>query len=173
MMGGHGTFLLCERLVHLAALDDLNLARNQLGDHGALVLAACLSSLKASLKALKIAGNDIGKEGADALAKTLPAVVSLETLDVSENSFGDEGLRRLVQALPRLPLLRWLSLAGLGFSPKAGQELLVVLDMLAIGGLSYLDASYNKLPHGWLDMIRNAVARKEGRPCEVRCNMSL
>jgi uncharacterized protein (TIGR02996 family) len=90
----------------LARLRALDLADNQLGDEGARALAGCAHL--AGLEELYLARNAIGDGGVQALALS-PHLAGLRVLDLSANEVGDSGARALA-ASPHLKRLRELFL---------------------------------------------------------------
>lgn len=77
---------------------------------------ASLFSVFPALETLLLKGNQLGPEGALALAQAVVNGVDrgackLKVLDVSENALGDEGILALSAALPLLPRLSELTLA--------------------------------------------------------------
>lgn len=57
--------------------------------------------------------------------------------------------------------------------PHACARGLQALELLATGGLAFVDASYNELGGTWPAQLREAVACRRGRPCQVQCNLGL
>ena len=75
----------------------LNLVSNQIGDEGAKALADALKQMP-SLTSLDLAGNDIEKEGAEALAGCLSGT-KITHLDLLKNNIGNEGATALAECL--------------------------------------------------------------------------
>ncbi|KAJ4452864.1 hypothetical protein PAPYR_12848 [Paratrimastix pyriformis] len=69
---------------------------------------------------LRLYKNQIGDEGARALAAALPQSGSLTELDLRTNQIGDEGARAFAAALPQNSIL--ISLYLNGANPKMGAE---------------------------------------------------
>ena len=84
-------------------LTELNLDGNNLGDAGAIALAAALPSLTA-LTTLELPRNNIGEMGCVALAKALPSLKALTTLNLEQNPIGDTGGRALAGSLRQTEL---------------------------------------------------------------------
>ena len=94
----------------------LDLSHNELGDDGAALLAdAVLRAAAPSLTALSVAANGIRAAGAAALAASLDSNATLRYLDLGANDLGDDGARALADALARLSwcqLLRELDVSS-------------------------------------------------------------
>jgi len=84
-------------------LTELNLDGKNIGDAGAIALAATLPSLTA-LTSLELARNNIGEVGCVALAKALPSLAALTTLNLEQNPIGDTGGRALAGILRQTKL---------------------------------------------------------------------
>jgi uncharacterized protein (TIGR02996 family) len=104
---------------HLAALTDLGLDRNAVGDEGAKVVANLPAPTQ--LTSLSLGCNRIGPAGATALASA-PFLAGLTGLVLYGNAFGDEGARALA-ASPHLKGLKRISLGSNGYG-KATRALL-------------------------------------------------
>jgi len=78
-------------------LPHLNLARNRLGDAGAIQLAAFLKA-NTTLKEVNLSGNEIGDEGAKAVAQALTRS-SVVRIDLSHNNIGAAGALAVEQLL--------------------------------------------------------------------------
>ena len=76
----------------------IKLGKNQIGDQGAKALAGALCVNK-FLISINFYDNRIGKEGAKALAKALHINKSLASIDLSWNLIDDEGAKALAEAL--------------------------------------------------------------------------
>ena len=82
------------------------------GDTEVQALAEVLGSgMVPRLRSLYLGKNEIGHEGAAALARALPQLPALEEITLADNSIGDDGVQALAGALssgaaPRLRVLR-------------------------------------------------------------------
>ncbi|KAJ4458518.1 putative Protein kinase domain [Paratrimastix pyriformis] len=85
----------------VAFTTQLNFGQNQIGDEGARALAQ-----NSAICELYLFQNQIGDEGAHAFAAALPQRSSIEVLDLGQNRIGDEGARALAAALPQNRSLR-------------------------------------------------------------------
>jgi len=77
-----------------------NFSANEIGDAGAIALAAVLKENE-TLTSLKISMNKIGDAGAIALAAALKENKKLTSLDLSANQIGIEGVKALAEALKK------------------------------------------------------------------------
>ncbi len=96
----------------LAAVRELDLGRNNLGDEGAALIAN--APALAGLRVLKLNANGIGDEGLRALAES-PRLGQLVALELNNNPVGDDGVRAVVESR-QLQNLRQLACPGLGLS---------------------------------------------------------
>ena len=71
---------------------------NNIGDQGAIAIAKALE-VNASLKILVLENNNIGDDGAKALASALEVNASLKTLDLRVNKIGDAGATAIANAI--------------------------------------------------------------------------
>jgi Ran GTPase-activating protein (RanGAP) involved in mRNA processing and transport len=98
----------------LRNLVDLDLQFNQLGAAGARILAAALhpplETGQRRLRSLNLLANELGPEGAGALATSMVGLASLEDLHLGDNRLGADGVRQLEQTLTALSQLRSLNL---------------------------------------------------------------
>ena len=87
----------------------LHLNGNNVGADGAAALAPALTRLS-QLAHLSLSSNDVGSPGAAALAPALGRLTALTTLCVSNNNFSPDDMAHLAPALARLPHLESLFL---------------------------------------------------------------
>ncbi|MBK04444.1 MAG: hypothetical protein CL920_20470 [Deltaproteobacteria bacterium] len=104
-MLGDGAFVAIAESAPLQ-LDLLNVPFNAVGDAGVIAL----SKSENRLSSLLLSGNQVGNEGAKALAST-KHMTALRSLDLYGNRVGDEGARALISS-PHLSKLSSLSLGG-------------------------------------------------------------
>ena len=76
----------------------MTLASNNIGDEGAKAIADALKS-NTSLTTIDLRGNNIGDEGAKAIAEALKGNTSLTSINLSNNNIGDEGAKAIADAL--------------------------------------------------------------------------
>ncbi|CAM9248758.1 unnamed protein product [Heterosigma akashiwo] len=123
LIGPHGARCLREAVAGggLPPLSRLNLYNCGLGVAGALHLADLLRdpAAAAALEELELGSNEVGEEGARALAAALPRCPALRKLHLSYNRLGEGGARALAEALPRCPALRGLGLSSNGVGEEA------------------------------------------------------
>ncbi|XP_012414241.1 tonsoku-like protein [Trichechus manatus latirostris] len=132
-----------------AALRELRLAGNQLGDGCTAELLAALGTMP-SLALLDLSSNHLGPAGLHQLASGLPgqaASQSLEELDLSMNPLGDSCGLALASVLRACPSLSTLHLRACGLGPS-----IFLSHQAALGGafqdaerLKTLSLSYNAL----------------------------
>lgn len=100
-LDGEAAHALAAVLPRLARLSSLKLNWNKLAVVGAREVAAVLPQLAESLTELDLGLNELGTEGAEALATALASMVKLRALNLSSNAIGDVGARAIVEALAR------------------------------------------------------------------------
>ena len=91
-----GTRTLCR---FIANQTEANYARAKIGAGGALLLAWDLQHgpASSSLESIVLSDNNLGKDGAVALAKALNVNASMKKMNVLSNSIGEEGYEMLTQ----------------------------------------------------------------------------
>lgn len=97
-------------------LRDLDLSFNNIGDTGAIALAAALPMVP-RIGSLDLSDNRIGDAGTAALADALLRSPSLGWLSLHTNRIGDKGASALADVLPHAHQLLWLNVhsnAGIG-----------------------------------------------------------
>jgi len=99
-----------DRLSRLSSLTTLYIGDNQIGEEGAKAVARLQNLTK-----LYIQGNDIGKEGAKAVAR----LDNLTTLQIWDNGIGEEGAK----AVARLQNLTILDIGGNGIGDRGAQAI--------------------------------------------------
>jgi hypothetical protein len=120
-------------LSEFRGLTKLNLTSNELGDNGAAALANALE-VNTSLTELDLEHTGIGKDGAAALAKALKVNKTLKQLNLSGNQIETEGAYVLAEALKENSSLVMLDLRINGIDPCD-----VFLEKAAVGGVLRLD----------------------------------
>ena len=80
-----------------------------------------------SLVSLDVSNNNIGKEGAESLAKTFQESQCLKSLDISENNLGDDGAKVLAEALQSNNSLEALNVSGNEIGELGVEELAIAL----------------------------------------------
>ena len=132
-----------EGLEHVATLlpgclFSLYLGSNEIGDEGARALAQ--SEHLASLTLLDLGNNEIRDEGARALAQS-EHLASLSQLHLYENGIGDEGARALAQS-PHLASLTHLDLYDNGIGEEGARAL---AQSPHLASLTKLDVRANRI----------------------------
>jgi hypothetical protein len=92
-------------------IESLQLGDNEIGVEGARAMADVLKE-NTSLQMLDLHGNNIGVEGARAMADALKENTSLHTLNLYSNNIGVEGARAMADALKENTSLRTMNLYG-------------------------------------------------------------
>eukprot|EP00927_Polykrikos_kofoidii_P029593 TRINITY_DN25578_c0_g1_i1.p1 TRINITY_DN25578_c0_g1~~TRINITY_DN25578_c0_g1_i1.p1 ORF type:complete len:805 (+),score=95.99 TRINITY_DN25578_c0_g1_i1:65-2416(+) len=142
----------------------LNLNCNEIGNAGALALAATLPSCRA-LRRLLLLGNRIGGEGVEALAGALP-FSPLEQLEVSQNYAGPRGATALATALRHkstVLLSLHVSVNRLG---DIGAGMLADALAAGEGRLDTLDMGSNRVGDIGAKKIAQALSSAK---CSLRC----
>mmetsp|Transcript_9622 Transcript_9622/g.28154 ORF Transcript_9622/g.28154 Transcript_9622/m.28154 type:complete len:501 (-) Transcript_9622:46-1548(-) len=103
-------------------LTTLDLQGNDVGNEGARALAKALPGSR-SLTALSLPANSIRASGAGALAEALRVNHALRDLNLRYNDVGDGGAVSLAEALPHNKVLRNLVLSGNGIRDEGAQAL--------------------------------------------------
>ncbi len=117
-------------------LTSLVLSFNNIGDEGASALA---NNLPNTLQDLYLSSNNIGYEGASALANKLPN--TLTYLYLSSNNIGDEGASALANKLPNTLQALYLSSNNIG---DEGAEA-IISNLSRLTSLSELYLKYNNI----------------------------
>lgn len=90
-------------------LKELDLAKNQIGDEGAIALSESLKT-NATLNSLKLTENQIGNKGAFALSKNIQENTTLSGIYLRKNKMDREGIKHLVEACKTNTVLTTVSL---------------------------------------------------------------
>jgi hypothetical protein len=128
-------------------LKSLTLCFNNIGDAGALELAAALRQNN-TLELLDLMSNKIGSDGASALADALVANDALKDLDLRNNTIGDDGATSIAEMLTRNESIEKVCIAG--FGEKGLKAFATCLS--SMNGLKTLI-----VPNGYTSEIGNAV----------------
>jgi Ran GTPase-activating protein (RanGAP) involved in mRNA processing and transport len=95
----------------LTSLVKLNLAHNDLGLKGAVVVAKALKKMT-GLSSINLAHNDLADEGCIEILSSLLSNNSLTELDLTGNDFGAEGCCSIAELIENGPPLQRLTLSG-------------------------------------------------------------
>ncbi|KAI4558930.1 hypothetical protein MJT46_013572 [Ovis ammon polii x Ovis aries] len=117
-----GICKLVEHALRCEQLQKLAFWGNQVGDEGAQALAAALGDHQ-SLRWLSLVGNNIGSVGAQALALMLEKNMALEELWLSNNHITSLGAEALLWALEKNDTILEVWLRGNTFSPEEIEKL--------------------------------------------------
>jgi len=139
-IGGEEARALSEALPHCAALSQLNLSRNSIGNfkEGTRALSEALPCC-ATLSQLNLSRNNFGGEGTRVLSEVLPRCAVLSQLKLcckprvhtvsdsgAVNNIGEEGARALSEALPHCAALSRLDLSREPIAKRSIQSLMLV-----------------------------------------------
>jgi len=149
----------------LELLTSLSLDGNDVGPEGAKALADALRA-NAVLTSLNLTYNRIGPEGAKAIAEALGSGKAvLTSLDLSFNQLGPEGGKAVAEALPFMAVLTHLDLSGNELDAEAGKALASALAANAV--LKKLDLRVNHLGEAAEQTVRDAAKRCSGLELEL------
>ena len=166
-------------------LRTLSLARNEVGEAGAVALAVALSSdTAAPLRDLHLTGASVGGAGGAAIARALAAGggSSLQRLTLDQNGLGDEGAQALARGLG-VSLggnlggggLAALDLSGNGIGPRGVRAIAAALARVGVtsSGASELDLSLDANDAagvGAAALARALVSNRNLRSLSVHAN---
>jgi len=153
-----GTTILCDALREstVSKVEELGLSYNEIGPDGAKAIAA-LCAVRASLTSLDLSSNSLRAEGAKALAPGLAANGSLTKTLVGRNGLGDEGTTILCDALRESTVnkVEELDLRSNSIGPD-GTKAIAALCAVR-GSLTSLTLSYNSLKDEGVGAICEAI----------------
>ena len=107
----------------MPALRNLELYGNNIGDEGAKAIADALKSGTAVLTKLSLYGNYISDDGVKAIAEALKANAALTTLHVGHNSFDEKAANGIVRAARQQDKITNLGLGGCKIGPIGAKEI--------------------------------------------------
>ncbi|CAH1987122.1 unnamed protein product [Acanthoscelides obtectus] len=155
-IGQSGAEKLNEALSSSQFLSELDLSFNSLGDKGLKLIQVGLCETT-SLKKLNISHNELTEESGETLEKILVENKTITDIDLSWNGFYTlPGNKKLFNGFKNNDRIKWLSLAWNGISTKGAISPLTKYLRTATS-LEYLDLDANRLSHGPLKMLVNAV----------------
>jgi len=93
--------------------------------------AAAILNVRASIRSINLASNDITVRGAKALATALPGASALQALDLSMNGLGDQGAAALCLGLLASRSLQSVRLNGCSLGNAAGRHLISTVKALS------------------------------------------
>ena len=165
-LGGDRPTVLRVIVLLMAVLTSLNLMSNNIGAEGAKALADALASGRSVLNSLSLAENDIGPTGATAIAEALKlGMAVLKKLVLSSNSIKDEGAIAISESLKTNKTLEELNLFNNGIGPAGGKAIGEALQ-LGIAVLKKLDLRFNDLGEAE-QTVRDAAKRCSGLELEL------
>ena len=146
---GSSSVLFLARSAHLTELRELRLSENHLGVEGAIALC---SQPTFRLTTLDLGSNDIGNDGAAALARC-PQLADLRRLDLPTNAVGNLGL----EALIRSPYVLNLEQLNLYHNHVSSRGVQLLSDSAFAAKLSFLDLRSNEIDKTTLATVRNRL----------------
>ena len=129
-------------LKHCTNLQKLNLDSNNIGSDGAKALADCLKH-HTNLQALNLDSNNIGSDGAKALADCLKHHTNLQALNLDSNNIGSDGAKALADCLKHHTNLQALNLHSNNIGSDGAKALADCLKHHT--NLQTLDLDFNKI----------------------------
>ena len=142
-------------LQFMAVLTTLRLDHNEIGAEGAIAIAEALK-VTAVLTVLSLWLNKIGPEGAKAIAEALKVNVVLTNLDLDFNNIGDEGAKAIAEALKGNAVLTNLDLDRNNIGPKGAKAIAEALKGNAVLTTLYLGDNNNRTKLTKLDLMHIA-----------------
>lgn len=144
-VGSGGVSVLFESLAQNPSLTRVQLNENQIGDQGAEALAMVLPSMTTFCFDLWLIHNRLGNKGAAALADALSSCAALTGLFLGGNEIGDQGAAAFAQVLSTGNLLV-LNLSGNAIGSKGAAVLAHALP--SSPGLDTLVLCHNQIGDG-------------------------
>jgi Ran GTPase-activating protein (RanGAP) involved in mRNA processing and transport len=92
------------------ALRALTFSHNEIGDEGAKAIASCL--LNSPIRKLNLADNRIAYDGIERLCACAEKSQTIEILDLSSNRIGDQGIEYIANLIEHTKSLQILNIAG-------------------------------------------------------------
>jgi len=136
------SILIASDLQFMAALTELTLWSNNIGDDGAKAIAEALK-VNVVLTELRLGGNTIGNEGAKAIAEALKVNTVVTELNLGLNFIGDIGAKAIAEALKVNAVLTTLGLFNNSIGNDGANAIAEALKVNAV--LTILDLQINKI----------------------------
>jgi len=158
-----GINAISEALKVAGSLTKILVGYNQLGAEGATTLCNALrESTVTKVQELGLDGNNIGPEGAKAVAAMAAVVGSLSKILVSHNEFGDKGTAILCDALreSKVTKVQELDLRDNYIGPEGAKAVAAMAAVVA--SITVTDMRYNQLDTESATMLANVVAKEKG-----------
>jgi Ran GTPase-activating protein (RanGAP) involved in mRNA processing and transport len=128
-------------------------SNNNIGDEGAKAIAGALAN-NTTLQNINISKNDIGVEGAKAIAEALANNTTLIELNIGINNILDEGAEAIAEALKSNNKLLALYISENNLTYKSAYEFAIILKKIKT--LKIFDISKNKIDGDGAKAIANA-----------------
>ena len=139
-------------------------SRNELGDEGATILCNALrESTVTKVEELDLSYNDIGPDGAKAIAALCAVCASLTSLSLRKNPLGDEGVEVLAQGIKASKTLKTLDLSmpDMGRFKIGPRGATAIADALSVSSsLTSLSTAYNDISGDGAQQLAAAVLSK-------------
>ena len=139
----------------MICLEELNISKNEFGDHGAELLSEGITNSK-TLRILQINDNNIGPSGTTAIANALTINTSLQQLNISYNNIGPSGTTAIAYALTTNTSLQQLNISYNNIGPSGTTAIANALTINT--SLQQLNISYNNIGPSGTTAIANALA---------------
>ncbi|MDA9573948.1 hypothetical protein N9R48_03395, partial [Rickettsiales bacterium] len=124
----------------------INLMDNNIGDQGAEALAQVLEK-NSTVTSINLSGNNIGDEGTEALALALKEKSTVTSINLSGNNIGAEGAKALAQVLEKNSTVTSINLSGNNIGAEGAKALAQVLEENST--VTSIDLSFNNIgPEG-------------------------
>jgi Ran GTPase-activating protein (RanGAP) involved in mRNA processing and transport len=130
-------------VANASELRTLNLSQNKLDAEDARALAPALMKTTAVLTKLSLWGNNIGSDGAKAIAEALKVNAVVTTLDLGRNKIGDEGAKAIAEALKVNAVVTTLYLYDNNIGPEGAMAIAEALKVNAV--LTSVDLRFNSI----------------------------
>jgi hypothetical protein len=157
---------LCEVLPRFAALRTLDLSKNEIGPEGAKAIAEALKSGTAVLTSVDLRVNSIGDDGAKAIAEALKVNAVLTKLSLYHNSIGDDGAKAIAEALKVNAVLTSVDLRFNSIGDDGAKAIAKALKVNAV--LTKLDLEFNNsMGDAGEKAVRDAVKGRRGFVLEL------
>ena len=156
--------LIASDLQFMAVLTELNLFDNNIGDDGAKAIAEALK-VNPVLNNLDLFNNSIGMEGAKAIAEALKVNPGLTILDLGNNSIGADGAKAIAEALKVNAVLNTLELGDNSIGADGAKAIAEALKVNPV--LTKLDLKGNNMGEAGKKAVRKAVKNRSGFVLEL------
>jgi hypothetical protein len=147
-------------LEQVRSASELNWSCRQFTDGDCKIIAHLIAKFMPAVTTLDLEDNNIGAEGAKAIAEALKVNMILTTLGLSANSIGDEGAKAIAEALKVNAVLTDLALWINGIGDEGAIAIAEALKVNAV--LTKLNLNYNSMGVAGETAVRDAVKDRSG-----------